>query len=218
MVDPLAPLAFNGRFSGTPQPTGTQTATYHLYDAILRTPNRRPVVVFADPRFPGVADWAGLPQTRLVPVPFQDWPAQPFAALGAIRLQPARAPIRLRPGASSHHHLPDLFHRRHRVKLRKNRHPRQIVLRPPRRSQFPQIQSLPLRRQLLLASRPIRAPRQFSSSPSTISTSTSTPTTSAPHATILRKNKSILRPCWAPPRHPQAETLYSQFSLKIEHF
>lgn len=69
----LAPLALNGRFSGTPQPTGTQTVAFHLYDAILRTKRERPAVVFADPRFGGVEKWADLPGTKLVEVPFQDW-------------------------------------------------------------------------------------------------------------------------------------------------
>ncbi|MDE1171214.1 MAG: glycosyltransferase family 1 protein [Verrucomicrobium sp.] len=66
-------LALNGRFSGTPKPTGTQVVAYHLFDAILRAPRGEEAVVFADPRFPGVAAWAELPRTRLVPVPFQDW-------------------------------------------------------------------------------------------------------------------------------------------------
>jgi glycosyltransferase involved in cell wall biosynthesis len=70
---PNAAVALNGRFSGTPQPTGMQTAAFHLYDAIVRAPGRRPVVVFADRRFPGVAGWADFPGTTLIDVPFQDW-------------------------------------------------------------------------------------------------------------------------------------------------
>jgi glycosyltransferase involved in cell wall biosynthesis len=69
----LAPLALNGRFSGTAQPTGTQTVAFHLYDAILRAERERPVVVFADPRFKGVEEWAHLPKTTLIATPFQDW-------------------------------------------------------------------------------------------------------------------------------------------------
>jgi len=69
----LRPLAFNGRFSGTAQPTGTQTVAFHLFDTIIRTKRERPVVAFADPRFPGVEEWARLPGTTLVPIPFQDW-------------------------------------------------------------------------------------------------------------------------------------------------
>jgi glycosyltransferase involved in cell wall biosynthesis len=69
----LAPLALNGRFSGTPQPTGTQTVAFHLHDAILRAKRERPAIVFADPRFSGVEKWADLPGTTLVKVPFQDW-------------------------------------------------------------------------------------------------------------------------------------------------
>jgi glycosyltransferase involved in cell wall biosynthesis len=67
------PVALNGRFTGTPQPTGTQTAGYGLFDAIIREPRTRPVVVFADPRFLGVRDWAAIPNTTLVETPFQDW-------------------------------------------------------------------------------------------------------------------------------------------------
>jgi glycosyltransferase involved in cell wall biosynthesis len=69
----LAPLALNGRFSGTAQPTGTQTVAFHLYDAIIRAERERPVIVFADPRFQGVEKWARLPKTTLITVPFQDW-------------------------------------------------------------------------------------------------------------------------------------------------
>lgn len=67
-------VALNGRFSGTRQPTGTQTVAFALFDAIIRA--ERPgveIVAFADPRFPGVAEWRGLPGTSLVEVPFQDW-------------------------------------------------------------------------------------------------------------------------------------------------
>jgi len=70
----LAPIALNGRFTGTAQPTGTQTAAFGLFDAIVREPRRRPVVVFADSRFDGVRDWAGLPGITLIERPFQDWP------------------------------------------------------------------------------------------------------------------------------------------------
>ena len=67
-------VALNGRFSGTLQPTGTQTAAFHLFDAIIRAPDRQiPLVVFADPRFPGVASWSEVKSTRLIPVPFSHW-------------------------------------------------------------------------------------------------------------------------------------------------
>jgi glycosyltransferase involved in cell wall biosynthesis len=66
-------VALNGRFSGTLQPTGTQTAAFALFDAIVRAPREVEVVAFADPRFPGIAAWRGLPRTTLVDVPFQDW-------------------------------------------------------------------------------------------------------------------------------------------------
>ena len=72
----IARIALNGRFSGTQQPTGTQTVAFHLFDAIIRAPRRagETVVVFADPRFPGVEAWGDLPGTELIVVPFQDWP------------------------------------------------------------------------------------------------------------------------------------------------
>jgi glycosyltransferase involved in cell wall biosynthesis len=67
-------VALNGRFSGTPQPTGTQTAAFGLFDAIVRSPDRAiSLVVFADPNFPGVNEWTAFQSVRLVPVPLQRW-------------------------------------------------------------------------------------------------------------------------------------------------
>ena len=66
-------VALNGRFTGTAQPTGTQTASFQLFNAILHEPDDLTFVVFADPRFPGVAAWSDLPNVSLVPTPFQDW-------------------------------------------------------------------------------------------------------------------------------------------------
>lgn len=66
-------VALNGRFSGTLQPTGTQTVAFHLFDAIVRAPRTVELVIFADDAFPGVADWADIPGTELVPVPFSKW-------------------------------------------------------------------------------------------------------------------------------------------------
>jgi len=72
LIQPLN-VALNGRFSGTPQPTGTQTVAFQLFDAIIRTRRDIEIVVFADPRFPGVEAWGKIAGTRLVTVPFQDW-------------------------------------------------------------------------------------------------------------------------------------------------
>ena len=69
----LPPIALNGRFTGTAQPTGTQTAAYGLFDAIIREPRERPVVIFADSRFLASSEWASIPGTTLVEIPFQDW-------------------------------------------------------------------------------------------------------------------------------------------------
>ena len=66
-------IALNGRFSGTARPTGTQTAAFGLFDQIIRRNKDFELVVFADRRFRGVAEWEGLPGTKLVEVPFQDW-------------------------------------------------------------------------------------------------------------------------------------------------
>ncbi len=67
-------VALNCRFSGTLQPTGTQTAAFALFDAMVRLPGRElPLVVFADPKFAGVAAWAGFPGVTLVSIPFSDW-------------------------------------------------------------------------------------------------------------------------------------------------
>jgi len=95
-------VALNGRFSGTRQPTGTQTVAFHLFDAIVRAPRRagETVVAFADPRFPGVEAWSGIPGTRLVPVPFQDW-SRGRAQLWEQLVFPLRA---RRCGAAIGHH------------------------------------------------------------------------------------------------------------------
>ncbi len=70
----MAKIALNGRFSGTPQPTGTQTVAHALFDAIIRSPARRhEIVAYADPRFGSVAAWREVPGVTLVEVPFQDW-------------------------------------------------------------------------------------------------------------------------------------------------
>ncbi len=69
----LAPIALNGRFTGTLQPTGTQIAAFGLFDAIIREKRERPLVVFADSRFPGVSAWSSIPLTTLVETPFHDW-------------------------------------------------------------------------------------------------------------------------------------------------
>ena len=67
-------VALNCRFSGTLQPTCTHTAAFGLFDAIVRLPGREcPLVVFADPRFPGVAGWADVRDLTLIPVPFSQW-------------------------------------------------------------------------------------------------------------------------------------------------
>jgi glycosyltransferase involved in cell wall biosynthesis len=66
-------LALNGRFSGTLKPTGTQLVAFHLYDAIIRSDRDFDIVIYADPAFPGVAEWAGLDNTTLVPTAFSKW-------------------------------------------------------------------------------------------------------------------------------------------------
>ncbi len=67
-------IALNGRFSGTPQPTGTQTVAFALFDAIVRALDRdTELVIFADSRFPGIAAWREAPNATVVETPFQDW-------------------------------------------------------------------------------------------------------------------------------------------------
>lgn len=69
-----ASVALNGRFSGTLQPTGTQIAAFRTFDAIIRAPERQiTLTIFADPAFPGVAEWKEQPRVTLVPVPFSRW-------------------------------------------------------------------------------------------------------------------------------------------------
>jgi glycosyltransferase involved in cell wall biosynthesis len=66
-------IALNGRFSGTLEPTGTQVVAFHLFDAIVRAPRDCQLVIFADPAFPGVREWAAIPGTEIVSVPFSRW-------------------------------------------------------------------------------------------------------------------------------------------------
>ena len=66
-------VGLNGRFSGTLRPTGTQVASFHLFDAIIRRERDFPVVIFADGKFPGTEAWRTIPQTRFVDVPFSRW-------------------------------------------------------------------------------------------------------------------------------------------------
>jgi glycosyltransferase involved in cell wall biosynthesis len=66
-------IALNGRFSGTLQPTGTQTVAFRLFDAIVRSPRDFSLEIFADPAFAGVADWADIPKTHVEVVPFSKW-------------------------------------------------------------------------------------------------------------------------------------------------
>lgn len=66
-------VGFNGRFSGTKQPTGTQTAAFQLFDAIIRRERHVEIVIFADSRFPGIETWKSAPNVRWVETPFQDW-------------------------------------------------------------------------------------------------------------------------------------------------
>ncbi len=65
-------VALNGRFTGIEQPTGTQTAAFHLFDRIVRENRSHDLVVFADPRFPGVAAWRDQPRVTLVETPLRD--------------------------------------------------------------------------------------------------------------------------------------------------
>src|SRR5476649_94252 len=66
-------IALNGRFSGTKQPTGTQTVAYNLFDAIVRSPREVDLTIFADSRFLSIAAWKDFPGVRWIEVPFQDW-------------------------------------------------------------------------------------------------------------------------------------------------
>lgn len=66
-------VALNGRFCHHRHPSGTHTASFHLFDAILRNPRSLEMVVFADPEAPGVGEWRNLPGTIFHPVPFRSW-------------------------------------------------------------------------------------------------------------------------------------------------
>ena len=73
MNDNTRIVALNARFTGTQQPTGTQIASFHLFDAILRSERQVRAVVFADRRFAGVEAWASLAGTEIVDIPFGSW-------------------------------------------------------------------------------------------------------------------------------------------------
>ena len=83
-------VGLNGRFSGTLRPTGTQIASFHLFDAIIRSERDFGVVIFADGKFPGTEAWRTIPQTRFVDVPFSRW-RRSVAQLWEQILLPIRA-------------------------------------------------------------------------------------------------------------------------------
>ncbi|MBA3961438.1 MAG: glycosyltransferase family 4 protein [Chthoniobacterales bacterium] len=93
-------VCLNGRFSGTLQPTGTQTSAFHTFDAILKAERNFAIVVFADLRFPGVNDWRDIPKTKVVPVPFSTW-SRPRAQLWEQLVLPRAA---RRHGCALIHH------------------------------------------------------------------------------------------------------------------
>ena len=68
-----ATVALNGRFSGTLQPTGTQTAAFHLFDSIVKCSRAFKLTIFVDPAFNGVAEWADYPNTEIRKIPFSQW-------------------------------------------------------------------------------------------------------------------------------------------------
>lgn len=100
----MHPIALNGRFSGTHQPTGTQIASFQLFDAILRHRARSTAeqrfVVFADNRFPGVGQWLSLPGVTFVQTPFRDW----SRTRGHLWEQLLAAPLARRYGCRMMHH------------------------------------------------------------------------------------------------------------------
>ena len=97
---PALRVGLNGRFSGTLKPTGTQIASFHLFDAIIRGERDFPVVIFADEKFPGVAAWRAIPRTRFVDVPFSRW-RRSVAQLWEQFVLPVRA---RRAGCTVLHH------------------------------------------------------------------------------------------------------------------
>ena len=100
----MHPIALNGRFSGTRQPTGTQIASFQLFDSILRHGGKRAgessFVVFADKRFPGVERWISMPGVTFVQVPFLDW----GQARGHLWEQFLAAPLARHHGCRLMHH------------------------------------------------------------------------------------------------------------------
>ncbi len=93
-------VGLNGRFSGTLKPTGMQVASFHLFDAIIRSERDFPVVVFADAAFPGTEAWRAIPRTRFVDVPFSRW-HRSVAQLWEQCILPIRA---AKAGCSVLHH------------------------------------------------------------------------------------------------------------------
>ncbi len=66
-------IALNGRFSGTAQPTGTQTTAFHLFDAIVKAPRAFALSIFVDPALKAVSQWADYPGTEIRAIPFRQW-------------------------------------------------------------------------------------------------------------------------------------------------
>jgi len=68
-----ARVAFNGRFTHTQDPAGTRVASFHLLEALVRAPRDLELVIFADPKAPGVGEWRNGAKVIFCPVPFRSW-------------------------------------------------------------------------------------------------------------------------------------------------
>ena len=63
-------VAVNGRFSGTPRPTGTQTVAHEIVEHLTALDDRPEVVLVIDPDHPSVPRWRARPGVDVVEVPF----------------------------------------------------------------------------------------------------------------------------------------------------
>jgi len=67
-------VAFNGRFSGTNRPTGTQTVAFWIFESVLRKKRDFEVFVFVDTSTDKrIQNWNNYPGVRIIHVPFRSW-------------------------------------------------------------------------------------------------------------------------------------------------
>ena len=77
-------IALNCRFTGTAQPTGTQTVAFHLFDQIINSNQEDQFVAFADSRFAGIESWKTRDHVTVVGDSFSELESRCRTALGTM--------------------------------------------------------------------------------------------------------------------------------------